>query len=210
MDIPVSHPLGVLSIGSMTYAFMTLIEGHSLDGLWQNLSNTEKCSVRDQLNVLSEKLRSLPLPSQYLGGGNPPQCIDCRMWKRKSPERLENEFQFNEFLLSGNRRSGMEPYVDFVRFMLKENHRIVLTHGDLHPRNILVVRDDGAEEGIRVTGLIDWEVGGAYLEYWEFVKSLNTVRPIRSGDWPFFLPLDGIGKYFDEYAIDCLIDNCVT
>lgn len=187
-DIPVPHPLGALSIGGMTYAFMTLIEGRSLDGLWQDLSNTEKCSVRGQLNVLLENLRSLLLPSQYLGGGNPPQCIDCRMWRRKSPERLKNETQFNDFLLSGNRRSGMEPYVDFVRSMLKENHRDLLTHGDLHLRNILVIRDDGTEGGIRVTGLIDWEVGGAYPEYWEFVKSLNTVRPIRSGDWPSFCP----------------------
>lgn len=153
--------------------------------------------MQDQLNAMSEKLRSLPLPSQYLGGGIPRQSVDCRMWKRKGPECLEGETQFNEFLLSGNSRAGMEPFVEFVRPMLREKHRIVLTHGGLHPRNILPIKDEGTEGGIRATCLIDWEVGGAYPEYWEFVKALNTVRPILSGYWPFFLPLNGMGKYFE-------------
>ncbi|KKZ61650.1 hypothetical protein EMCG_03835 [[Emmonsia] crescens] len=205
-DIPVPQPLGTLSLGGKVYSFMSLMEGRPLDKLWPDLSSTDKFSVRDQLDAILEKLRLLPLPSKYLGGGNPPQCIDCRGWKRKSPESMESEAQFNEFLLSGNSRPSMEPYVEFVRPMLRENHRIVLTHGDLHPRNILAINDKEGG-GIRITGLIDWEVGGAYPEYWEFVKSLNTVRPIRLGDWPFFLPLKGMGKYFEEYAIDCLIDN---
>ncbi|PGG97453.1 hypothetical protein GX51_07316 [Blastomyces parvus] len=205
-DIPVPLPLGVLSLGGITYAFMRRIDGCSLDKLWPDLTDIEKCSVRDQLDLILEKLRSLPLPNQYLGGGNPPQCVDCRMVKRTSPLFMENETQFNKFLLSGNYQPGLEPYVEFIRPMLRDNHRLVLTHGDLHPRNILGVREGG---GVQVTGLIDWEVGGVYPEYWEFVKSLNTVRPIRSGDWPFYLPLKGIWKHFGEYAIDCLVDNCV-
>ena len=207
-DIPVPQPLGVLALGGMTYAFMSLAKGRSLDKLWPDLSNDEKYSIRDQLDIILGKLRSLPVPSRYLGGGTPPQCIDCRMWKRKSPERMESEAQFNEFLLSGNSRSDKGPYVEFVRSMLRKDHHIVLTHGDLHPRNILAMSDERG--GIRITGLIDWEAGGAYPEYWEFVKSLNTVRPIRSGDGPFFLPLKGMGSSFGEYAIDCLVDNCVT
>ncbi|EFR03070.1 hypothetical protein MGYG_06068 [Nannizzia gypsea CBS 118893] len=150
----------------------------------------------------------VPEPLGYLGGGSPPLCIDSRMWKRESPEYIEGEGEFNEFLLSGNRRPGMEPYVEFVRPMLYNNHRIVLTHGDLHPRNIMAIKDGEGE--VRVAGLVGWEVGGAYPEYWEFVKSLNTIRPIRFSDWPFFLPLEGIGIYYEEYAIDRLVDHCVT
>lgn len=208
-DIPVPQPLGVLSLGGITYAFMSLVEGSSLDKFWPDLSIAEKYSVRDQLDIILENLRLLPLPSQHLGGGDPPHCIGCRMWKRMSSNRMKSEAQFNDFLLSGNSRSGMDPYVEFIRPALRENHCIVLTHGDLHPRNIMAVKDE-ERGGISVTGLTDWEVGGAYPEYWEFVKSLNTVRPIRSGDWPFFLPLKGMGKYYEEYAIDCLVDNCVT
>ncbi|PGH15817.1 hypothetical protein AJ79_02198 [Helicocarpus griseus UAMH5409] len=209
-DIPVPQPLGVISVGDMTYEFMSLIEGRPLDKLWPELSNAEKCSVRDQLDIILTQLRLLPLPSEYFGGGNPPHCVDCRMWKRRSPERMETEAQFNDFLFSDNRRAGMEPYAEFVKSMFRENHRIVLTHGDLHPRNILAVVDAERGEGIRITGLIDWEYSGAYPEYWEFVKSLNTIRPIRFGDWPFFLPVKGMGEYYERYAIDCLVEHCVT
>ncbi|KLJ11059.1 hypothetical protein EMPG_13666 [Blastomyces silverae] len=79
---------------------MSLIESCSLNKLWPDLPSADKFFVRDQFDVILENIRSLPLPSKYLGGGNPPQCIDCRMWKRKSPESMESEAQFNEFLLS--------------------------------------------------------------------------------------------------------------
>ncbi|OJD12523.1 hypothetical protein ACJ73_09337 [Blastomyces percursus] len=124
-DIPVPQSLGVLSVGGITYAFMHRIDGCSLDKLWPELTNAEKRSVQDQLEFILEKLRLLPVPNKYLGGGNPPQCVDCRIWKRTSPLWMESETQFNEFLLSGNRRSGMESYVEFIRPMFRENHRFV-------------------------------------------------------------------------------------
>jgi hypothetical protein len=46
-DIPVPQPLGVLSVSSMTYAFISLVKGRSLNKLWPNLSDNEKCLVRD-------------------------------------------------------------------------------------------------------------------------------------------------------------------
>ncbi|KLJ05433.1 hypothetical protein EMPG_11079 [Blastomyces silverae] len=161
-DIPVPQSLGVLSLGGITYSFMRRINGCSLDKLWPDLTDIEKCSVRDQLDLILEKLRSLPLPNQYLGGGNPPQCVNCSMAKRTSPLFIESETQFNEFLLSGNCQPGMESYIEFIRPMLRENHHFILTHSDLHPRNILTVR---VGEEIQVTGLIDWEVGDVYPEY---------------------------------------------
>lgn len=46
-----------------------------------------------------------------------------------------------------------------------------MTHGDLHPRNIMVFWEDddkgsaGAARGIRVTAVLDWEFAGWYPEY---------------------------------------------
>ncbi|EER23119.1 hypothetical protein CPC735_044890 [Coccidioides posadasii C735 delta SOWgp] len=198
-DIPVPKPLGAISIGKTTYMFMTRVEGSPLDKLWPTLSNEEKLSIRDQLDVILAKLRKLPLPSQYLGIGNPPFCIDCRMWLRTSNTHIENETQFNQFLLSGNHTPVTAPYVEFVRPMLRADHRIVMTHGDLHPRNIMVVREQDPSQStfsITVTGIIDWELGGAYPEYWEFIKSLNTMYPVRQGDWAFFSTSKGYGDIF--------------
>ncbi|KKZ61697.1 hypothetical protein EMCG_03807 [[Emmonsia] crescens] len=42
--------------GGITYAFMSLVEGHLLDKLWPDLSIAEKYSVRDQLDIILEKL----------------------------------------------------------------------------------------------------------------------------------------------------------
>ncbi|OJD26709.1 hypothetical protein ACJ73_01917 [Blastomyces percursus] len=204
-DIPAPRPLGAMSIGKRTYIFMSFVEGATLDTQWDILSNEEKRSIRDQLDAIMEKLRSLPLPSRYLGIGSPPRCVDTRMWTRTSPEYIENEGQFNAFLLGNPDPLKTEPYVEFVRSMLREDHRIVLTHGDLHPRNIMVRR--AQHGGLIIAGIIDWEMGGAYPEYWEYLKALNTMFPLRRGDWFFFLPLEGIGKYTAELAIDNYIQK---
>src|SRR3954452_13593451 len=46
---------------------------------------------------------------------------------------------------------------------------IVMTHGDLHPRNI-IVRD------CRIVAILDWECAGFYPEYWEYTKTLSSIR----------------------------------
>ncbi|KAI0393458.1 hypothetical protein F5Y17DRAFT_458920 [Xylariaceae sp. FL0594] len=55
---------------------------------------------------------------------------------------------------------------------LRTDHRVVLSHCDLAPRNIMV--QDGT-----ITGLIDWEFCGWYPEYWEYVKFFQRSGP----DW---------------------------
>uniref|UniRef100_A0A0B7KC47 Aminoglycoside phosphotransferase domain-containing protein n=1 Tax=Bionectria ochroleuca TaxID=29856 RepID=A0A0B7KC47_BIOOC len=59
---------------------------------------------------------------------------------------------------------------------LRTNHRVVLTHCDLAPRNILV------QEG-KIQGLVDWEDSGWYPEYWEYVKFFQ--RPADK-DWKLY------------------------
>jgi hypothetical protein len=49
-----------------------------------------------------------------------------------------------------------------------------MTHSDLYPRNILVQLDSMST--LQITGLVDWELSGAYPEYWEYVKALSGVN----------------------------------
>jgi aminoglycoside phosphotransferase (APT) family kinase protein len=70
-----------------------------------------------------------------------------------------------------------------------------MTHGDLSPLNILVESEDVPTS----TGIVDWETGGAYPEYWEFVNAFRSSF-IGQGDWCLYLPEFGIGKFFDDYA----------
>jgi len=92
--------------------------------------------------------------------------------------------------------------------MLRSDHRVVLTHGDLHPDNITVNICD--EEGVeKVTvGIIDWELGEFYPEYWEHLKAMNLRTVKDDGDWWDFLPPVIVG-YEQEIAIDCLIERSV-
>lgn len=53
----------------------------------------------------------------------------------------------------------------YIRAMLSHHkHRIVFTHGDFRPANIIV--KDG-----HVAAIVDWAQGGWYPEYWDFAKA---------------------------------------
>lgn len=101
-----------------------------------------------------------------------------------------------------------------LRSSMGDDHRIVMTHGDLHPRNIMVSweQDQSDEETremeLKVTSILDWDLAGWYPEYWEYLKALSTITPrgpLR--DWPDFLPTDAIGCYPAEYAMNIVIDR---
>lgn len=54
----------------------------------------------------------------------------------------------------------------------------VLTHGDLHPYNIVVDKDKRTRE-YKITGIIDWTTSGWLPMYWEAYKA----RPTHPGCW---------------------------
>ena len=163
-----------------------------------------KSSTRSQLNIIVKQLRNVSLPtSPILGSGSLPRCKDGRRHKRVSTTPLATEKDFDDFLMSNPliRISGF--YLRFLNSLLRDNHRIVMTHGDLRPGNVMVEMIEGE---IKLVGLIDWEMGGTYSEYWEYMKALNTVSPLDEMDWAHHLP-EAIGDYPFEWAIDSLIDG---
>jgi aminoglycoside phosphotransferase (APT) family kinase protein len=193
--LPVPTPLGMITIGKWSYTFTCFIPGVPLDRIWDNLSPDKKSHVREQLNHHFAQLRRLPLPSDegYLGGGLTPICIAGHRFKKKSSMPIANEVYFNDFLLDDSWLEGV--HIDYLRACLPSDHRIVMTHGDLSPLNILVESEDVPT----ITGIVDWETGGAYPEYWEYINAFRSSF-IGQGDWCLYLPEFGIGKFFDDYA----------
>ncbi|KAF8918848.1 hypothetical protein CPB85DRAFT_1279008 [Mucidula mucida] len=55
-------------------------------------------------------------------------------------------------------------------------------------------------------GLVDWEMGGFYPEYWEMLKAMNTRAITDSSDWRELLPQCIMG-YDQEIAVDRMIEN---
>lgn len=111
--------------------------------------------------------------------------------------------EFKAFLISA-RRELNPVYLDLITSTPSTSHKIVMTHGDLRPENILVLHT--SSNAIKVTGLVGWEFSGAYPEYWEYVKALAGVRWSLS-DWYSYLPLHTIGKHIDAWRQECLIDQ---
>jgi predicted phosphoadenosine phosphosulfate sulfurtransferase len=63
---------------------------------------------------------------------------------------------------------------------------------------------------ITIKGIVDWEAGGSYPEYWEYVKSLNTMSSVEEDDWWHCLPMLGIGDYHNEWAVDMVLERLIT
>ncbi|KAF2257649.1 hypothetical protein CC78DRAFT_588218 [Lojkania enalia] len=193
--LPVPVSFGMITIAGWSYAFTSFIPGVPLDRIWGSLPFDRKCYVREQLNYYFAELRRLPILSKegYLGGGLTPICKGGHRFTKQSPVPIANNAQFNNFLLDD---SLMDPArLEYLRRCLPSNYQIVVTHGDLCPPNILVE----SEDVLTITGIIDWENGGAYPEYWEYI---NAFRNSFTGkdDWCLYLPESAIGKFFDEYA----------
>lgn len=94
-------------------------------------------------------------------------------------------------------KAQLEPLIKGA--LAQNTHKVVLTHGDLHGRNILI-------DGDRVVGLLDWETCGWYPEYWEFVKCFKAL-PWPKG-WPEFV-LQTLSPHYHEWAVYDLVTRHV-
>jgi hypothetical protein len=88
----------------------------------------------------------------------------------------QDEASFNEAMIIGLKDTTTGGCVDTVCDMVAalKDHEIILTHGDISPRNIIV-------QGSKVVAILDWEMAGFYPEYWEYAKALY--RPAWESDW---------------------------
>jgi hypothetical protein len=113
-------------------------------------------------------------------------CRDRRIRGAMPVGPFANEAAFSQVL-----RFSDEP--------ARRGHKIVFTHADLNPRNILVDRvtlSDGST-GWCVKGIVDWENAGYYPEYWECTKALfeGFRWPRRYNVW-----IQGVFNEFGDYS----------
>lgn len=69
------------------------------------------------------------------------------------------------------------------------DYRIVLTHNDIGPLNVMV------DEEFKITGLIDWGEFGWYPEYWEYTNAIA-----RHGDLPNWTAM--MTTAYPEYGLE--------
>ncbi|KAJ6439313.1 hypothetical protein O9K51_07198 [Purpureocillium lavendulum] len=172
---------------------MSYIEGETLHTLWPDMSAESRKDIALQLRDILKIMRSATPPPDYIGACDGSQIRETRVHFAYHAPPCSDEKGFNDYLLS----ALYEPTPALIRqafarrMQTHTHHRIVLSHCDLMPRNILV--QDG-----KIKGLIDWEDGGWYPEYWEYVKFFQR---FGERDWKEYAEV-----IFPELSQDELVD----
>ncbi|KAL2815522.1 hypothetical protein BJX63DRAFT_160900 [Aspergillus granulosus] len=211
LPIPAIHGILQQADSRRSFIFMSRAPGVPLSSIWKSMNGEQKASIKDQLNTIVAKFRSIPAPPSedpraVLGGGNPRRCKDTRRDICIADGPISNEAEFNAFISSRPRRT-ITGQITMIRSYLTTDHNVVMTHGDLHPRNIMVSITPGNPDVITITAILGWEMCGWYPEYWEYVKALNTVTPRDGfGDWYAYLP-PNIGVWPKEHAVDTMLSR---
>lgn len=206
---PVPKPHGLIRLGAHCFLFTSYIPGVNLEKAWHLLDCSQKQDISDQVDMLLTELRSVPIPDNtplgdVAGGG----CRDLRRSQRVSTEPIMSVNIFEDFIFAGS-NTATHLYIGLLRDLMPESTKIVLTHGDIRPANIMVnLRGDGIW---RVTAIIDWESGGFYPEYWETVKATNLLTPRVHFDWYKYIPQSICpSRYPIQWLVDRLWDRSVA
>ncbi|KJZ69840.1 hypothetical protein HIM_10768 [Hirsutella minnesotensis 3608] len=199
---PAPKPHGLIRLGVHCFLFTSYIAGINLEKAWPQLDCSQKQDISHQLDVLLSELRTLPVPENasigdVAGGG----CRDLRRSQRVSTEPITSVRSFEDFIFSGSNTSS-PLYIGLLRDLMPQSTKIVLTHGDLRPANIMLRTE---RDGVwSVAAIIDWESSGFYPEYWEAVKATNLLTPRDYFDWYKYIPPSIAPR---QYPIQWLVDR---
>ncbi|KAL2173124.1 kinase-like domain-containing protein [Thermothelomyces heterothallicus CBS 202.75] len=171
-----------------------LIEGETLEKAWEStLSAEDRALVSRQLRDYISQLRAIKSPDGVICsfGGRP--AIDTGRFYPLEGGPFADEAAFNDFLLTGlAERSPNVPGI--IRGQMREDHEIVLTHGDLHGINIIV------RPGVGVAAIIDWELAGFYPEYVDLAKLFSYA------DWTCGYYHELLNIFPQRYDAECVVE----
>ncbi|KAI7767447.1 hypothetical protein LZL87_010775 [Fusarium oxysporum] len=178
-----------------SYLLMSRVLGTTLATCRDALSDQDYANLSAQLKDCVSQMRDIPKPVNHgiaicntLGEA----CRDPRIrdWVPIGPFPDEASF-------SQNLRFSDEPS--------QRGHKIVFTHRDLNPRNIMVerIRSPAGARGWRLSGIIDWETAGYYPEYWDYPKSMfEGFRWPRRHNEMMHDVFSEFGDYSEELAVE--------
>ncbi|KAK0716232.1 hypothetical protein B0H67DRAFT_488211, partial [Lasiosphaeris hirsuta] len=171
------------------YLLTTRVPGLPLSRCFYVLSDRDCGQTTAELKDYVAQLRDMPSfsPDNAISNTLSEACRDPRI----SGARPVGPFTDDEAAFSRVLRFSDDP--------ARRGHKIVFTHADLNPRNILVdrvVRSDGAT-GWGLSGIVDWESAGHYPEYWEYTKAM-----LEEFRWPqrYNNLVHGVFNEFGDYS----------
>ncbi|KLU81013.1 hypothetical protein MAPG_00108 [Magnaporthiopsis poae ATCC 64411] len=134
--IPTPRFLGGLSSCGLAYIFLSRPQV-TPQMVWPDFTVGQKLPVKRQLTEHLKRLRAEPPPraagqNMRLGSFKSGICKDMRRSQRESSAPLHTEAEWNDFLCRESGRATT-AWTSMVRSFMAEDHRVVMTHGDLHP-----------------------------------------------------------------------------
>ncbi|KAK8246895.1 kinase-like domain-containing protein [Phyllosticta capitalensis] len=163
----------------VNFIVMELAPGEPLRDVIESLNADEKRGIEDKIRAALDALRSMEPPG-YVGSVGRQACADGVFYVPGHDPAFsgpfENEAAMNEGMLRRMAEYEHASYLSLLRTLMArtlKDHRIVFTHGDLQPKNIMVHCTGRTEQGNRTfdVKLIDWEISGWYPDYWEFCNA---------------------------------------
>jgi aminoglycoside phosphotransferase (APT) family kinase protein len=152
-----------------------VITSYRLADVWDKFNAEQKQRVTEQLHDFLSQLRHIK--ESFIGYVDGTACADPLFDENLGAYGpYQDAASFNEAMITALKDTTTGGWVDTVCDMVAvlKDHEIVLTRGDISPRNIIV-------QGSKVVAILDWEMAGFYPEYWGYAKALY--RPAWESDW---------------------------
>ncbi|KAJ5385469.1 kinase-like domain-containing protein [Penicillium concentricum] len=208
--------LSAYILDDVGYIVMSYVAGEPLEQYWDRASQVEKDCILEQLRDYVNQMREIP--GDFIGGLDRSPCRDGIFeagygdYTKYSYGPYLSEESFDEGIIQAlrdrlppkvlEREHDIESnffnneYVLYQTVRGLKNHKILFTHADLHPGNI-IVRTDGT------VVLLDWGLAGFWPEYWEFYRAMHNQhwraswgRMVENFIPPFYVEYSVIKRVF--------------
>ena len=232
-EVPVPEIYGWRSDGDVTFLYMELVHGDTLETRWPTLATCDREEICRQLQDMVKCLRRLKRKDH-------PDSI-CKSYIyllvnlficlfQTFPGQIGGQ-SIRDIMFSdaGAYPAGPFPNVAafhdaFARLVLKKSSpqedprrdirglsglvddmEVVFTHNDLAQSNILISKPGDGQT--RIIALIDWHQSGWYPEPWEWLKAFIVAYP--GSDWRDYIGPLQQAKYEYYYAWNYVIMSIV-
>lgn len=116
-SIPAPRALELITVGSTSFLFITLIPGATLEARWPSLSAEAKTDIRRALDKHLLVLRQIEHPRNAPFGCPVGRrvCKDVRRDERSNTSPIHSEAEINDFLLHSPLSRAAPAYKDWLR-----------------------------------------------------------------------------------------------
>ncbi|OQE89817.1 hypothetical protein PENNAL_c0013G06240 [Penicillium nalgiovense] len=209
--------LSAYILDGVGYIVMSYEAGEPLEQYWDRVSTTEQSRILETLRDYVNQMREIP--GAFIGGLDRSPCRDGIFEAGYGDHTsytygpYPSEEGFDEGIIQALRdrlppkvlERGHDTESNFFNneYMLYQtirglkDHKILFTHADLHPGNIVVQTDGNVV-------LLDWGLAGFWPEYWEFYRAMHNPswrvswdRMVEKFIPPFYVEYSVIKRVFE-------------